>query len=78
MKKLLVSATLMLVLGAPFVNAQSVTYQISAIIPAIVGVNVPDPNEMDAGMVSNAQLEKMVERTFRNDQAIILETFVPR
>ena len=77
MKKLLVSATLMLVLGAPFVNAQSVTYQISAIILAIVGVNVPDPNE-DAGTVSNAQLEKMVERTFRNDQAIILETFVPR
>ena len=78
MKRLLLLTIFSVVLGAGLVEAQTVSYQISATIPAIVGFNVPDPQAEAALATANTPLEKMTERIVRNDQSIILETFVPR
>ena len=78
MKKFLLLTIVSVALGAGLVEAQTVSYQISATIPAIVGFNVPDPQAVAAFETANTPLEKIIERIVRNDQSIILETFVPR
>ena len=76
MKKILLLTILPVLLGIPWVAAQTVTYTVSATIPAIVGVNVPATAVSTSE--SNAVLDRQIERVVRSNETILLETIVPR
>ena len=81
MKKFTVLLTVVTVfLGAQLVHANSVTYRISAEIPAIIGVNVADHTiqENAAFQTTGTTLETQIQQIVRNDQPILLETVTSR
>ena len=81
MKKLILTWVLTAVLGTGLAYANSVTYQISATIPAIIGVNVPVEEALgreDLEVLAQQSLDRQVTELTRNNERIVLETFVPK
>ena len=76
MKKILLLTIVPVFLGITLVGAQTVTYTVSATIPAIVGVNVSATAVNSSE--SNAVLDREIERVVRSNETILLETIVPR
>lgn len=66
--------------AAQLAMANSVTYRVSATIPAIVGVNVFPEKELadDTAAQAQASLEKQVIEVVRNNERVLLETFTAK
>ncbi len=63
-------------------QANTVTYHISVTIPAIIGLNTPpyDDDQRLTRMIqgNDKTLELFEEEVFRNDQMVLLKTYVAK
>ena len=92
MKKAALSLILiMAIASAPQVMANSVTYRVSARIPAIIGVNVPPFEDSERERLYNERhgivtlsglddigLEMTTQEIVRDNERIVLKTFVDK